>query len=58
MRLQVLRIYKDTEGNVDIFVSAVGSGGTVSGIGKFLKEKNKDIKVVAVEAAASCSFRW
>ena len=46
-------IYKDTEGNVDIFVSAVGSGGTVSGTGKFLKEKNKDIKVVAVEAAAS-----
>ena len=46
-------IYKDTEGNVDIFVSAVGSGGTVSGTGKFLKEKNKDIQVVAVEAAAS-----
>jgi len=46
-------IYQDTEGKVDIFVSAVGSGGTVSGTGKFLKEKNKDIKVVAVEAAAS-----
>lgn len=46
-------IFKDTEGKVDIFVSAVGSGGTVSGTGKFLKEKNKDIKVVAVEAAAS-----
>ena len=46
-------IWKDTEGNVDVFVSAVGSGGTVSGTGKFFKEKNKNIKVVAVEAAAS-----
>ena len=46
-------IWKDTEGNVDVFVSAVGSGGTVSGTGKLFKEKNKNIKVVAVEAAAS-----
>ncbi len=52
-RLTGPEIFKDTEGKVDIFVSAVGSGGTVSGTGKFLKEKNKDIKVVAVEAAAS-----
>ena len=46
-------IFKATDGKVDIFVSAVGSGGTVTGIGKYLKEKNSSIKVVAVEAAAS-----
>lgn len=42
-------IYEDTDGNVDIFVSAVGTGGTLSGTGRYLKEKNPDIKVVAVE---------
>ena len=42
-------IYEDTDGNVDIFVSAVGTGGTLSGTGRYLKEKNSDIKVVAVE---------
>lgn len=46
-------IFKATDGKVDIFVSAVGSGGTVTGTGKYLKEKNSSIKVVAVEAAAS-----
>lgn len=42
-------IWEDTDGNVDILVAGVGSGGTISGIGKFLKEKNSDIKIVAVE---------
>ncbi|MGN0903241.1 MAG: PLP-dependent cysteine synthase family protein, partial [Succinivibrio sp.] len=46
-------IWKDTDGKIDIFVSAVGSGGTVAGTGRFLKEKNSAIKIVAVEAAAS-----
>ncbi len=42
-------IYEDTEGNVDIFVSGVGTGGTLTGTGRFLKEKNPAIKVIAVE---------
>lgn len=46
-------IWNDTDGNVDIFVASVGSGGTVSGTGKYLKEKNSNIKVYGVEAAAS-----
>ncbi len=46
-------IWNDTDGKVDIFIATVGSGGTVSGTGKYLKEKNKDIKVYGVEAAAS-----
>lgn len=46
-------IWSDTEGKVDIFVSAVGSGGTVTGTGNYLKLQNPNIKVVAVEAASS-----
>ena len=42
-------IWNDTEAKIDIFVAGVGSGGTISGIGKFLKEKNPNIKIVAVE---------
>ena len=46
-------IWADTDGEVDIFVAGVGTGGTVSGIGKRLKEKNPTIKIIAVEPAAS-----
>lgn len=46
-------IYIDTEGKVDIFIAGVGSGGTVSGVGKFLKEKNSKIEIVAVEPQSS-----
>lgn len=46
-------IYADTDGQVDIFVAGVGTGGTVTGVGEYLKSKKADVKVVAVEPAAS-----
>lgn len=46
-------IYADTDGNVDIFVAGVGTGGTLTGVGEYLKSKNPDIKIVAVEPASS-----
>lgn len=46
-------IFEDTDGNVDIFVAGVGTGGTVTGIGEYLKSKKPDVKIVAVEPASS-----
>ena len=50
-------IWEDTDGNVDFFVAGVGTGGTLSGVGNFLKSKKADVKVVAVEPQTSPYFR-
>ncbi len=52
-RTTALEIWNDTDGNVDIFVAGVGTGGTISGVGSILKEKKSSVRIVAVEPADS-----
>ena len=46
-------IYEDTDGEVDVFIAGIGTGGTLSGVAKFLKEKNEKIKIIGVEPKSS-----
>ena len=46
-------IWQDTDGQVDVFVAGVGTGGTITGVGRYLKEKNPEVRIVAVEPAGS-----
>lgn len=46
-------IWEDAQGNIDIFVAGVGTGGTITGVGEYLKEKKKDVRIVAVEPSSS-----